>query len=342
MLWFIRFGWLTVIAIYLLILVGGIVRSTGAGMGCPDWPKCFGQWVPPTDVSELPDDYEARFVAMRQQKNERIAKMIHQLGFSELAYKIAHDETVYQTEPFNAIKTWIEYVNRLIGVLIGILVVLTFIFSLRFFKTKPAVTWSSFAAVIIIIFQGWLGSIVVSTNLLPFTITLHMILAIVVVGVLIYTVSKAQQSFFEVGLIRSKGSIQRLIWINIIFMTLQIVLGTQVREHIDTLNKSGILRQNWVDNLDLTFYVHRSFSLLIAATQIALLYLISKYVKNNPYLSKSAFVLLAIIVVEITSGAIMAYFEVPAFLQPLHLLLGTLSVGILFFKWLAVRFHGVA
>ena len=47
---FFRSALLSAILAYLLIFIGGLVRVSGAGMGCPNWPKCGDNWIPPTNV----------------------------------------------------------------------------------------------------------------------------------------------------------------------------------------------------------------------------------------------------------------------------------------------------
>jgi len=147
-----RLGILTVTAVYCLILIAGAVRATGSGMGCPDWPTCFGQWIPPVNVSQLPENYQQIYA-----------------------------ERGYAETEFNVTKTWIEYTNRLVGVLIGILIFLTMVVSL------------SVAAFLAVVFQGWLGSRVVASNLHPGMITLHMLLAQAIVAMLICAVMRSQR-----------------------------------------------------------------------------------------------------------------------------------------------------
>lgn len=61
-------GWLkaislvTVLAVFALVVLGGVVRVTGSGLGCPDWPLCYGKFLPPLEFTAV-IEYSHRFVA---------------------------------------------------------------------------------------------------------------------------------------------------------------------------------------------------------------------------------------------------------------------------------------
>ncbi|ALI97942.1 COX15/CtaA family protein [Rufibacter tibetensis] len=323
-----RIGVLTIASVYILILVGGIVRSTGSGMGCPDWPKCFGSWVPPTSLEQLPSDYLEVYKEKRIQKNERIGKVLQGFGFTEVAQEIfAHPSQYIETE-FNATKTWIEYVNRLVGVVIGLLVFLTVLFSFPLLKSDSKIFIGAVASFLLVVFQGWLGSLVVSTNLLPEMVTLHMALALVLVAVLIYIVVRVQREKLFSTVALGSGNLQFLLGLSLLITFLQVILGTQVREQVDIVayNLGNLQRETWIERLGTSFYVHRSLSILLVVLNVGLYFSVRKL--QNLKLLLMARMVLAVIAAEVLLGIVLSYLGLPAFAQPLHLLFGTLLFGL--------------
>jgi cytochrome c oxidase assembly protein subunit 15 len=308
------------VAVYVLIMVGGIVRSTGSGMGCPDWPKCFGGWMPPTSVDQLPSDYKEINSTFRDKKNQKFMKYLNAFGFHETADRLASDPSVGNENDFNVTRAWIEYVNRLVGVVIGFLIVGVFVRSIPLRKQHPRIFWFALASLIGVIFQGWFGSIVVSTNLTTWTITVHMFLALLIVVFLIYIyyLSEAQGGF------AAPASLKWILVGCMATLLVQIYLGTQVREAIDVLNNNGSARNTWIDQLSIPFFIHRSLSILVGVLHVFLFIQMAKWKVN----SSLSIALLIIILIAIATGIGMAYFDVPAALQPTHLVLATVAFGI--------------
>jgi heme a synthase len=316
----------TLVAVYFLIAVGGVVRATGSGMGCPDWPRCFGQWVPPTSIEELPENYKETYSALREKKNQRFIKYLKAFGLNETAEQIVADKTILMEANFNVTKTWIEYLNRLVGIVIGLLIVILFWKSLKYRKSKPIIFWLSLATLVGVIFQGWFGSIVVSTNLTTWTITVHMFIAILIVGMLAYLLYASDDRQTH---IQAPYSVTWVLIVCAIMLLFQIFLGTQVREELDKVFMSP--RSNWISLLGFEFAIHRSFSWIVLIFHGILIWQL--YKTTGAKVLTSA--LMTLILCSFLTGAGMAYFSVPAFLQPVHLLLATISFGlqlILFFR----------
>lgn len=335
-------SFITVVAVYILILVGGIVRSTGSGMGCPDWPMCFGSIIPPTDVNQLPSNYQDIYLELRLAKNARFTATLEKLGFRETANLISNDKSILIEEEFNATKTWIEYINRLIGVVIGLLILLTVWKSFKLWRVDKWIPINSILSLLLVLFTGWIGSIVVSTNLLPWMITFHMLLALALVAVLLYINHRSQRlNSLQCVSFDVPKKIQWSLIIGSFLLLVQVVLGTQVREEIDKVafELGGLMREEWVSKSGVKFLFHRSFSLVILGLHLVYFYWSYRFSVRNSKVTLLSQLLFIVLILEIASGIGMAYFGIPAFLQPIHLLFGSLLLGIQFLLILQFRDH---
>jgi cytochrome c oxidase assembly protein subunit 15 len=338
-IFFRKISLVTLLSVYFLILVGGIVRSTGAGMGCPDWPKCFGQWIPPTSEESLPDDYKEKYLNERLAKNQRFAGYLETIGFTKEARMLRTESSVRQETSFNPIKTWTEYINRLIGAVIGLLIFLNLLGSIKSIKSDPALFIWSFILFLLVVFQGWIGSVVVSTHLIPWMVSVHMIIAVIIIAVLTYLVYRSRRKELTFQRIHRPGFLNFLLITSGLLIVIQIILGTQVRESVDMIAASlnNQERFSWIQSAGIEFYIHRSFSLILLAMQVGILFFLHKSKSGSGGPFRFSKILLALIVAEIVFGVIMAYFGIPPFIQPVHLLTGVLIFGMQFLLLLMVN-----
>ena len=305
-----RIATITIAAVYFLILVGASVRATGAGMGCPDWPTCFGSWIPPTSEAQLPANYQEIYADR---------------GYAETR--------------FNPVKTWIEYLNRLTGVLIGFLILVTALISWPCRRHDRLIMWASVAAFLMVGFQGWLGSRVVASNLQPGMITVHMLMALAIVGVLLFALARARRGISASQSVAGLDPrFRKWLYVALAITVLQVAMGTQVREMVDYLNHvQGEARSAWVAALPWFFYIHRSFSALVLFANIGLLWMLVSSLGWQHTLSRLTVAMLAVIVLAITSGAALGHLGMPAFVQPAHLLSASLLFGLQFLIWMEYR-----
>jgi cytochrome c oxidase assembly protein subunit 15 len=309
-----RLGILTIIAVYLVILAGGIVRASGAGMGCPDWPTCFGQWIPPTEEAQLPANY-------------------HEI----------YARRGYENTQFNPVKTWTEYSNRLVGATTGLLVLLTAWASRIFLRTDKTIFYLSLGNVFLIGFQGWLGSAVVASNLKPFMITFHMLLALGIVALMIYTIARSQRaSLSRIDNSRLPNKFKTVLIAAMIMTLLQVMMGTQIREAVDFIahQHSYIDRKYWRDDLPIIFYVHRSFSSIILFTNLWLIWQLRRSGARQNLLYRTGLALVSVIGVAIVAGITLDRLGFPPAAQPVHLLMASLIFGLQFFLYIGLGYAG--
>ena len=320
---------IALILVYIVIIAGAVVRMTGSGMGCPDWPKCFGYYIPPTNAETLQWQPNRDF-----KKGQAIIKdstlWIATADFkSAQIYKTKNWEmyTKHDYAEFNVWHTWIEYINRLVTVILGIPMIVLLILSLFLFKTDKKLTYITILTLIVLAVQALLGKIVVDTNLKTGMITVHMVIAFVLIALLLLVIYRSgnQNNILE----KLNPSIKNLILITTVITLLQVIIGTQVREFIDQqIDLLGEQSKNlWLQEPALKFYVHRSFSIVIIALNLILAV---KMVRIYPHYNKIKWVMIFILL-SVLTGIAMNYADFPFASQPLHLVLAALLFGVQFY-----------
>ncbi len=324
---------LTIVLLFVLILAGGVVRSTGSGMGCPDWPKCLGCYIPPTSIADLPKDYKQKYVAGRVAKNQRFAKTLDVFGFSDLATRLRQDKSILIPEEFNAAKTWTEYINRLIGAITGFFLFLTAMYALSYWKTNKLIVFVSILNLILVGFQAWLGSIVVSTNLVSWIVTVHMLLALAILALSIITYHLAK--VYGKPQLDTIPIIHIVTLLTLILSTVQIAFGTEVREKIDAVSTrlSGY-RDGWVNSAGQIFFQHRNVAVLVLFINVMLYALIRRHFSRHSVQQQLMSFNFLIIMLQILTGIALSYLSLPPFAQTLHILFASLMFGAQFYLML--------
>ena len=303
-----RLAWWTTATTYLLILVGGLVRASGAGLGCPDWPRCFGSWIPPASAAELPAPFDP--------------------------------------SQFNPTLMWTEYLNRVLGVTVGLLIFATLVTAIRHHRRVPAILWPTVAAFLLTGFQGWLGGRVVAHELAAWIVTVHLLVALVIVSLLLYATLYA---FYRLdagnrtGPARAAPAVQRqLAWGTLVLIAVtlaQVTIGAQVRGRVDEALDRGTPRAAALATVGAIDGWHRDTAVVIVGGAFLLAFVVVRHGGLPRPVVRAAGVMCGLVLVQVLVGASMAYLRLTPPLQVAHLtasslLLGSQTVLFLLARWL--------
>ena len=306
------------LATIFLIYVGAIVRATGSGLGCPDWPKCWGELIPPTSLDQV--DFDKLNIEKFQKKNPSITR-------ESLAAE------------FNPVHVWVEFINRLVSLPVGLFTLSTFLLSFQFLRKQKRVFFGSFAALALVLTNAILGAIVVSSGLKPGVITLHMALAIILICVFVYIIYRGGQRLPSVNLGSQKGLLRSTLIILFAACVVEGIMGSQVREITDelALKFKDTPRNVWHEILEQKgiYLFHRSFSWIILVLGI---FLFAKTRNADGDLAQlSIKVTFGVILAQMVLGVLMSHVSVHPVVQVLHIGLSSILIVALFWLILTSR-----
>jgi heme a synthase len=311
------------VSVLVLIFAGATVRVTGAGMGCPDWPTCWGLLIPPTKVEEV--DFQKLDIQKFQRKAKRMGR-----DPSTISEKTLREE-------FNPRHVWTEFTNRLLALPVGFFSLAAFITSFRFRKSRPHIFWLSFSALLLVLTNAWMGAMVVYSGIAPGVLTTHLALAMALIGVLAYCAWAGADIPFKVKM-NGKARLMRFTVLSLlILVVVEGILGSQLREMTDELAKShhNMPREQWIGELEETtvYFIHRSFSWVLLILTVFAYMLAKRYQPAGA--TSSQIGVLAIMFSQMIFGLVMAQIHIYSWVQVFHVGLAGILLALLF-RWFLI------
>ena len=189
-----KLNWVLVFMTFDLIVFGAFTRLTDSGLGCPDWPGCYGASNP-----------------------------FHALG------EIQQAETAMPSGPVTVIKAWIEMIHRYLAMTVGALILVQV--GVAFSKLKSLGKFPLFCSLgllLLVCMQGAFGAWTVTLKLQPIIVTIHLMLALFLLACLTAYAQQTWEQSSSVHTLRIRPLPAQLLLIAFVVLTIQIFLGAWV------------------------------------------------------------------------------------------------------------------
>jgi cytochrome c oxidase assembly protein subunit 15 len=203
---------LTLFLTFDLIVFGSFTRLSDSGLGCPDWPGCYGHASP--------------------------------IG---AAADIQAAQTAQPHGPVSFSKAWIEMIHRYLAMSVGALIMVMALASWAGRRTLPLSPWWATGTLAWVLVQGLFGALTVTWKLNPLIVSLHLL-----GGMLLLALLVAQHEALRGRTLQCPVWALRLLWAVLVLLALQIVLGAWVSSNYAVLACSGFPQCNgsWWPDMD--------------------------------------------------------------------------------------------
>jgi cytochrome c oxidase assembly protein subunit 15 len=305
--------WVMVFLTFDLIVFGGFTRLTDSGLGCPDWPGCYGAANP--------------FIAHEQ---------------------IAAAEALMPTGPVTKVKAWIEMIHRYLAMGIGVLIMALMFQSVRQWRKTHQQAFAPALPVALFLFvcvQGAFGAWTVTLKLQPVIVTIHLLLGMGLLAMLAWLGGREDYLLHPPAPSRDLAGLRALRTLALlaaIVVVLQIALGGWVSTNYATLacDEFPLCDGKFIPQMDfehgftlwrelgktaaghyLQFsalvaihWVHRNFAIVVTLV----LGLAAWRAARQPALRKTAKLIAAVLLAQLFTGIATVFFDFPLAIAVLH------------------------